>query len=357
MNTIGHVFRVLSYGESHGPVVGCVIEGCPAGLTLNLREIQDAVNRRKTAQTAFSSSRKEDDPIEMLSGVYNNITLGSPIAIQIKNSDAHSSDYEILKDVYRPGHADYTYHVKYGLRDHRGGGRSSIRITAPLVAAGDVARQLLQSLHVVDVKAYVIQLGDIRIPLDASLSLEQIYENEFRCPHAETAQRFNSLIEKTKVEGETLGGIIQCTISGLPAGIGEPVFQKLHAQLGHAMLNINTVKGVEFGDGFAIASLRGSDANDIFRFNEKGVYTETNHSGGLLGGISNGQPISFNVAFKPISSIQKTQQTITTSGEQVDLRIGGRHDVCAVPRAVPIVEAYTNILLADNILLSRLNKL
>lgn len=357
MNTIGHVFRVLSYGESHGPVVGCVIEGCPAGLNLNLREIQDAVNRRKTAQTAFSSSRREDDHIEMLSGVYNNITLGSPIAIQIKNSDAHSSDYETLKDVYRPGHADYTYHVKYGLRDHRGGGRSSIRITAPLVAAGDVARQLLQSLHVVDVKAYVIQLGDIRIPLDATLSLEQINENEFRCPHAETAQRFNSLIEKTKVEGETLGGIIQCTISGLPAGIGEPVFQKLHAQLGHAMLNINTVKGVEFGDGFAIASLRGSDANDIFGFNEKGVYTETNRSGGLLGGISNGQPISFNVAFKPISSIQKTQQTITTSGEQVDLRIGGRHDVCAVPRAVPIVEAYTNILLADNILLSRLNKL
>lgn len=357
MNTIGHVFRVLSYGESHGPVVGCVIEGCPAGLNLNLREIQDAVNRRKTAQTAFSSSRREDDHIEILSGVYNNITLGSPIAIQIKNSDAHSSDYETLKDVYRPGHADYTYHVKYGLRDHRGGGRSSIRITAPLVAAGDVARQLVQSLHVVDVKAYVIQIGDIRIPLDATLSLEQINENEFRCPHAETAQRFNSLIEKTKVEGETLGGIIQCTISGLPAGIGEPVFQKLHAQLGHAMLNINTVKGVEFGDGFAIASLRGSDANDIFGFNEKGVYTETNHSGGLLGGISNGQPISFNVAFKPISSIQKTQQTITTSGEQVDLRIGGRHDVCAVPRAVPIVEAYTNILLADNILLSRLNKL
>ena len=350
MNTLGYSFRVSSFGESHGTAVGCVIDGCPAGLPLNLEAIQQAVDRRKTQQNSFSTARKEEDRVQILSGVFDAKTTGSPIALLIYNQDAQSSDYEALKDIYRPNHADFTYQQKYGHRDYRGGGRSSIRITAPLVAAGDIARQLIQQTYNTQVLAYVSQIGDISLTecVDVeSLTHQQIDRYEVRCPHEETALRMRQHIEQVQAEGDTLGGIISTNIKQAPAGWGQPIFGKLQAELAKAMLCINTVKGFEYGDGFLSASRKGSEHNDNFAFQDQTVSTKTNHSGGIQGGISNGMDICFRVALKPISSIRKPQESLNTQNQTVPLTIGGRHDACAVPRAIPIVEAYTWLVLAD----------
>jgi chorismate synthase len=357
VNTIGHLFRVTSFGESHGKAIGCVIDGCPAGLKLDLTQIQAAVNKRKTGTQAFASSRQEPDQVEVISGVYQDTTLGSPITILIRNTDAQSSDYDELKQVYRPSHADYVYQEKYGIRDHRGGGRSSVRITVALVAAGAVAAQLLKQFCPVAVRAFVSGIGEVDIPSDADLVWNEIEQNAFRTPHRETSQRIQELVEQTKASGDTLGGRITCHIEALPAGIGEPVFGKLSAALAQSMFSIPTVKGVEFGNGFALSRQKGSEVNDAFTIDNDTIRTKTNFSAGIQGGISNGMPIEMHIAFKPISSIHQTQQTVNQLGEHVEIKINGRHDACAVPRAVPIVEAYTNIVLADYVLLSQLNKL
>jgi chorismate synthase len=357
MNSLGEIFKVTSFGESHGPAVGCVIEGCPAGLKIDLNAIQQQLQRRSTSQNNFSSARKEPDELEILSGIFNERTLGSPITFIIKNKDAQSSDYNHLEHVFRPGHADYTNELKYGIRDHRGGGRTSMRITAPLVVAGELANQLIQHFATIYTIAYVSRIGNIEMPANYNFSNHDIDESPVRCPHPASSSAMLQLVESIQTKGNTLGGIITCIVQGLPAGIGEPIFGKLSARLALAMCSINTVKGVEFGEGFHHASMLGSESNDSFFVEENVVKTKTNHSGGIQGGISNGMPITFNVAFKPISSIQQPQQTIDSNLEEVTLNINGRHDVCAVPRAVPVVEAYTNIILADLILFSRLNKL
>lgn len=355
MNSLGQHFKVTSFGESHGPAVGCVIEGCPAGLNIQEDSIYEQLKRRRTAQSDFTSSRKEDDRIEWLSGIYEGITLGSPITCIIRNTNAHSSDYDHLKNVYRPSHADYTNTVKYGFRDHRGGGRSSIRITAPMVVAGEVARQLMQKYYPVNVMAFVSGIGKISGHSTYSPDYTSIYQNPYHCPYPEMIPLLEEEVAQAAKTGDTLGGKITCKVEHLPAGIGEPLFGKLHAQLAHAMFSINTVRGMEWGEGFELSERKGSETNDAFIVSEDVIQTQTNHSSGLQGGISNGMPMEFHVAFKPISSIQQTQITIDTEGNSVELNICGRHDVCAVPRAVPIVEAYTSIVLADLILLSRLN--
>ena len=353
MNTIGQMFRVTSFGESHGSHVGCVIDGCPAGLLLDLDQMQTQVNRRKSNQSAFATTRHEEDQLEMMSGLVESTTTGAPICILIKNKDVKSADYDLLKDVYRPNHADYTYAAKYGIRDHRGGGRSSVRVTAPLVAAGDIAYQLLRHQTAIQTTAYVSQIGTVALPnrnAYTHLDLLDIDANELRCPDEQVARQMKAHIDAVQAEGDTLGGVITCVIKNVPVGLGEPIFSKLHAQLGHAMLSINSVKGFEYGYGFASCAMKGSEYNDAFVMKDGKVHTHTNFSGGIQGGISNGNDIFFHVAFKPISSIRKTQQTIDTKGQEVSLHIEGRHDVCAVPRAVPIVEAYANIILADAIL-------
>ncbi|GBL35643.1 chorismate synthase [Filimonas sp.] len=356
MNTIGHLFSVTSFGESHGSHVGCVIDGCPAGLEIDLLKVQQQVDRRKTNQSSFSTSRNEDDQVACLSGVFEHKTTGSPITLMIKNKDAKSGDYDALKEVYRPNHADYTYARKYGIRDHRGGGRSSIRITAPLVAAGEIANQLLQQIAPITITAYVSQIGSVAMKNKHQyqlLDFSSIDQHEVRCPDEGTSKAMIALIEQAKMDGDTLGGVITCVVQGVPAGWGEPVFSKLQAELAKAMLSINTVKGFEYGYGFDASGMKGSEYNDAFEMKEGHVATQTNYSGGIQGGISNGMDIYFHVAFKPISSIRRTQKTIDTQGRAIDLSIDGRHDVCAVPRAVPIVEAYTALVLADAFLLNK----
>jgi chorismate synthase len=360
VNSIGQVFKVSSFGESHGSHIGCVIDGCPAGLVIDRNAIQAQVNRRRTHQTLFASGRIEEDEVNIISGVFEDRTTGSPITILIKNKDAHSEDYESLKDVYRPNHADYTYDMKYGFRDHRGGGRSSVRVTAALVAAGEIAYQLLNASLKVKTIAYVSQIGDIALaqPYDhRNLDLSSIDSNELRCPDQQTANKMSASIEEMRVQGDTLGGVIYCLLQGVPAGFGEPLFSKLQAELAKAMLSINSVKGFDYGYGFESASMKGSQYNDVFETVNDQVKTITNFSGGIQGGISNGMDIYFRVAFKPISSIQKEQNTVNTSGEPVTVKIGGRHDACAVPRAVPIVEAYANLVLADAFLLHKLSSI
>ncbi len=359
MNSLGHIFKVTSYGESHGAQVGCLIEGCPAGLSLNLDKIQSQVNRRKTNQGDYASTRQEDDIVKIVSGVFEGKTTGSPIAIFIENKDMRSSDYDELKHVFRPGHADLTYHQKYQWRDHRGGGRSSIRITAPLVAAGEIALQLLQYSMPLQVIGYVSQIGDIQ--LSKEINYHQILQESpntmLHCPDELIEQQMLQLIEEVKAAGDTLGGSVACVVKGLNAGIGEPIFGKLQAQLAHAMMSINTAKGFEYGVGMDSASMRGSEHNDSIRMKDGKMITAENKAGGVLGGISNGEDVYFKVFFKPISSIQQVQTTSNDAGEVVALQIKGRHDVCAVPRAVPIVEAYTNIVLADLFLHAKLSNI
>lgn len=349
MNKLGQLFSISSFGESHGSHVGCLIEGCPAGLTLDLQAIQLQVNRRKTNQQNFASARNEDDKVQIISGVFEGVTLGSPIAILIENKDAASADYDNLKQVFRPGHADYTQFLKYGIRDYRGGGRSSIRVTAPLVAAGEIARQLIRHSMPIQIHAFVTQIGNIKAPhIESTADLaHRIEASDVRCPDQTVSEQMRLAIAEAKANGDTLGGVIQCRISGIQAGLGEPIFGKVQSRLSQAMMSINTVKGIEFGDGFETAARKGSENNDGYIVEDGQIKLSSNHHSGILGGITTGCDIEFSIAFKPISSIQQTQYTVNEQGEQIDLTIQGRHDVCAVPRAVPIVEAYTAIVIAD----------
>ncbi len=355
MNSLGTIFKVTSFGESHGSHVGCIIEGCPAGLEINIPLMQQAVNRRKTAQNAFSSARKEPDTIEIVSGIYENKTLGSPICILIKNENAVSKDYDHLKNIFRPGHADAGYHEKYKHRDHRGGGRSSIRITAPVVAAGELARQLAAYYFDIEILAYVSQIENIHLPENTPVDKELIESSLVRCPDEKISDAMLDVIDKVRKQGDTLGGAVSCIVRNVPPGLGEPVYGKLQAVLSHAMLNINSVKAFEYGDGFHSAALKGSEHNDTFINTGNKISTGTNHHGGILGGISTGTDIRFKVYFKPISSIQKEQKTLDINLNKTSIEIKGRHDVCAVPRAVPIIEAYTSIVLADLFLQNKLS--
>ena len=356
-NSFGNLFRITSFGESHGPGVGVVIDGCPAGIKLDLDLIQLDLDRRKPGQSALTTARKEDEEFEILSGLFEDVTTGSPIAILIRNKDQRSKDYSHIADQFRPSHADYTYQEKYGHRDYRGGGRSSARITAGWVAAGAIAKQVIGQLGIVS-NAYVSQVGTIQS--NKSFTAEElaaIEENDLRCPDPETTDEMISLIKTVKKAGDTIGGVVTGLISGVPAGLGEPIFQKLQAQLGMAMLSINAVKGFEYGSGFEGVTLKGSEHNDLFEASEDGVTTTTNHSGGIQGGISNGQDIYFRVAFKPVATIMQAQKSVDKDGNEVSVQGKGRHDPCVVPRAVPIVEAMAALVIADFVLMHQSSKL
>lgn len=352
-NSFGQFFRITTFGESHGAAIGVVVDGCPAGVDFDLAFIQQQMDRRRPGQSALSTDRNEADRVEVLSGVFDGKTTGTPVAMLLRNADQRSGDYDALKDVYRPSHADYTYEARYGLRDHRGGGRSSARETAARVAAGALAQLLLRQWGV-HIQAYVSAVGLIEVEKPyTELDLAQIDSNAVRCPDAATAAQMEALITQLKAEGDSVGGVITCIASGLPAGWGEPVFDKLEADLAKGMLSINAVKGFEIGSGFAAAAGRGSAFNDAFELRDNRVRTQSNHSGGIQGGISNGEDVYFRVAFKPVATIGKSQQTLTTRGEATALQAKGRHDPCVVPRAVPIVEAMTALVLADHALRAR----
>lgn len=345
-NSYGKIFRITTFGESHGPAIGVIIDGCPAGLKIDEGFIQAELSRRKPGQSRITTQRKEEDHFQILSGVFEGITTGMPIAINIENQDQRSKDYSHIAESFRPSHADYTYEAKYGIRDYRGGGRSSARETAARVAAGAVAKLLLRGQNV-SIRAYVSQVGDIRAPHYTELDLQRTEDNIVRCPDASTADKMISLIEEVRLARDTIGGIVTCVIENVPVGLGEPVFDKLHAELGKAMLGINAVKGFEYGSGFQGVSLRGSQHNDAF-YNEEGrIRTRTNNSGGIQGGISNGEPIYFNVAFKPVATIMQDQESVDKNGNTVTVSGKGRHDPCVVPRAVPIVEAMAALVIAD----------
>jgi len=352
MNTFGNIFRLTSYGESHGAAIGGVIDGCPAGIEIDMAFIQSELNRRRPGQSKITTPRKEADEVEFLSGIFEGKTTGTPIGFIIRNNNQHSSDYDNLKDIFRPSHADYTYNEKYGIRDHKGGGRSSARETIARCVAGAIAKLALKQLNV-DITAFTSQAGGIKLEKNyTEYDLSLIESTPVRCPDPEKAQEMISLIEEVKSKGDTIGGVITCVIKGVPAGLGEPVFGKLHAVLGAAMLSINAVKGFEYGDGFDV-SHRGSEVNDEF-YNDNGkIGTRTNHSGGIQGGISNGQDIYFRVAFKPVATILMQQNSVDKGGNDTELKARGRHDACVLPRAVPIVEAMAAMVILDYYLLSR----
>lgn len=356
-NSFGTLFKLTTFGESHGLSIGGIIDGCPAGLELDLDAVQSALDRRKPGQSALTTQRKESDVVQWQSGIFKGLTTGTPIGFLIRNADQKSGDYDHLEKAYRPSHADYTYAQKYGHRDYRGGGRSSARETACRVVAGAVAAQLLDRLNV-KVAAYVSSVGDITVPVSyRELHLAPSAENAVRCPHPETAERMTSAIEKARDDGDSLGGTISCVVQGIPAGWGEPVFDKLHADLGKAMLSINAVKGFEIGSGFAGTRMKGSEHNDTFVNMGNGITTKTNYSGGVQGGISNGEDIYFCVAFKPTATILSAQKSVDTSGSEIEIAGKGRHDPCVLPRAVPIVEAMAALVLADHYLRSKTSKL
>lgn len=349
-NSFGRLFVLTTFGESHGTAIGGVIDGCPAGLNMDIEFIQNELKRRRPGQSAITTSRNESDTVEFLSGIFEGKTMGTPIGFIIKNKDSQSEDYSEIKDAYRPGHADFTYTQKYGTRDYRGGGRSSARETACRVVAGAIAKLILKQ-HGIAIHAFVKQVGAIKLELPfEQLDLTQTETNIIRCPHAATAERMITLIEQVKADGDTIGGSVQCVILGVPAGLGEPVFDKLHAQLGKAMLSINAVKGFEIGSGFESMNYKGSELNDVFEKAGERIITKTNHSGGIQGGISNGMPIYCNVAFKPVSTIMKTQTTVNSSGDESTLNPKGRHDPCVLPRAVPIVESMAALVIVDFLL-------
>jgi chorismate synthase len=353
-STYGTLFRISTFGESHGAGIGVVIDGCPAGLAFDTEFIQHDLDRRKPGQSRITTQRREADEFEVLSGVFEGHTQGTPIALLIRNTDQRSKDYGHIAEQFRPSHADYTYQTKYGSRDYRGGGRSSARETAARVAAGAVAKLLLAQAGV-QIQGYVSAVG--RLKLDTpyqSLNLALAEENAVRCPDPALAARMFDYIDETRKHGDSIGGVVSCVITGVPAGWGEPVFDKLHAELGKAMLGINAVKGFEYGSGFAGAELYGSDHNDPITTDDAGrVRTTTNHSGGIQGGISNGEDIYFRVAFKPVATIMQDQDSVNTAGEPVTVSGKGRHDPCVVPRAVPIVEAMAALVLADMMLRHR----
>ena len=339
-NSFGNLFRISTFGESHGKAIGVVIDGCPAGLAIDLQEIQVALNKRRPGQSEITSPRNEKDQVEILSGVFEGRTLGTPITLIIFNKDQESKDYNNVKDSFRPSHADFTYQEKFGHRDYRGGGRASARETAARVAAGAVAKILLEKQTNIEVVAYVEAVGSLHCEKDyTKLDLNTIEENIVRCPDPKVAAEMIALIKETKEAGDSLGGVVKCVIKNCPVGLGEPVFDKLEAQLAKAMLSIPAVKGFEIGSGFSGTKLKGSAHNDAFVMQDDKVQTKTNNSGGIQGGISNGMDIYFSVAFKPTATILQKQQTLNKAGEKIDLEMKGRHDPCVVPRAVPIVEA------------------
>lgn len=356
-NTFGKIFTLTSFGESHGAGIGGVIDGFPAGIAIDTDFIQQELNRRKPGQSKITTDRKEGDVVELLSGVFEGVSTGCPIGFLVRNTNQHSSDYENLREVFRPSHADYTYTQKYGVRDHRGGGRSSARETISRCVAGALAKLALKQLGV-SIQAYTSQVGNIALEKDYKLyDLNLTETNAVRCPDPEKAQQMEELIAGVKAEGDTIGGVITCVVKGCPVGLGEPAFGKLHAALGHAMLTINAVKGFEYGEGFDGVCQRGSEQNDIF-YNDGGVInTRTNHSGGIQGGISNGQDIFFRVAFKPVATLLQEQPTVDKDGEDTLVKARGRHDPCVLPRAVPVVEAMTAMVLLDYYLMNKTTKL
>ena len=356
-NTFGNIFTITTFGESHGRGLGVIIDGCPAGVKINEDFIRMELQRRKPGQSKITTQRKEEDNFEILSGVFEGQSTGTPIAMVIYNTDQKSKDYSHIADKFRPSHADYTYHEKFGVRDYRGGGRSSARETAARVAAGAVAKLLLASYGVA-INAYVSQAGAVKLEKSyQELDFNLTESNIVRCPDADTADKMIELIDQVRKERDTIGGVVSCVAKGVPVGLGEPVFDRLHAVLGHAMLSINAVKGFEFGSGFEGVTMKGSQHNDAFYTEGDKVRTRTNHSGGIQGGISNGEDIYFKVAFKPVATIMQDQMSVNAQGEKTTVSGKGRHDPCVVPRAVPIVEAMCALVLADHLLLNRSSKI
>lgn len=356
-NTFGNLFRLTSFGESHGKAIGGVIDGFPAGIVIDMDFIQQELNRRRPGQSAITTARKEADEVEFLSGIYEGVSTGCPIGFAVWNTNQHSNDYDNMKDVYRPSHADYTYTEKYGIRDHRGGGRSSARETIARVVAGALAKLALRQLGI-QITAFTSQVGPYILEKDyTQYDLTRIEENSVRCPDQELAAKMADYIYKIKGEGNTIGGVISCVIKGCPIGLGQPVFGKLYAALGNAMLSINAVKGFEYGQGFGSMEQKGSEQNDIF-YNENGkIALRTNRSGGIQGGISNGEDIYFRVAFKPVATVLMEQPTVDRLGNETILKARGRHDPCVLPRAVPIVEAMAAMTILDYYLLNKTTRL
>tara|TARA_B100000524_G_scaffold233348_1_gene123993 strand:+ start:1124 stop:2209 length:1086 start_codon:yes stop_codon:yes gene_type:complete len=351
-NTFGKIFKLTTFGESHGKAIGGIIDGCPAGVSVDYDKIQYEMDRRKPGQSKIVTQRKEPDTVEFLSGIFEGMTTGTPIGFMIHNNNQKSKDYEHIKNSYRPSHADFVYDKKYGFRDYRGGGRSSARETAARVVAGSIAKQFMSG---VQFNAFVSGVGELKLKNPHLVNdFSSVESNPVRCPDPKMAKDMEELIKQIRKEGDTVGGTITCVIKNVPIGLGEPVFDKLHAELGKAMLSINAVKGFEYGSGFEGASWRGSKHNDLF--NKDGT-TKTNYSGGIQGGISNGMDIYFNVAFKPVATIMQDQETIDRSGNETIMQGKGRHDPCVVPRAVPIVEAMASLVLADNFLIARTNSI
>ena len=353
MNTFGQIFRLTTFGESHGEAIGGVVDGMPAGIDIDLEFIQQELNRRRPGQSKITTSRQEADQVELLSGVFEGKSTGCPIGFIVRNTNQHSQDYENMRCLFRPSHADYTYYNKYGIRDHRGGGRSSARITISRCVGGALAKLALRQMGV-SVQAYTSQVGPIALDRDYKrFDLSLTETNAVRCPDQEKAQEMEELITQVKAEGDTIGGVITCIIKGCPIGVGEPEFGKLHAALGSAMLSINAVKGFEYGEGFDGVTARGSEQNDVFLSENGQITTKTNHSGGIQGGISNGQDIYCRIAFKPVATILTEQDTVDIEGNATTLTAKGRHDPCVLPRAVPIVEAMGAMTILDNILLKK----
>ena len=361
-NTFGTLFKLTTFGESHGVALGGIIDGCPAGLEIDLEFVKSELQRRKPGQSHITTQRKEEDEVKFLSGIFEGKTTGHPIGFTIENTNQKPTDYEHIKDTFRPSHADYTYQEKYGIRDYRGGGRSSARETACRIVGGAIAKLYLKHLNV-SIQAYVSQVGNIKLEKTyQELDLSKTEESIIRCPDAATAYKMVSYIEDIRKEGDTIGGIVSCVINGTPIGLGEPVFDKLHADLGKAMLSINAVKGFEYGEGFNSINFKGSELNDGFVSsseveNNKKITTSTNHSGGIQGGISNGQDIYFKVAFKPVATIMQDQQSVNKDGIETVVKGKGRHDPCVLPRAVPIVESMAALVIADAILRNKTSKI
>ena len=349
MNTFGNIFRLTTFGESHGEAIGGVVDGMPPGIDIDMEFIQSELNRRRPGQSSITTSRQEPDQVDLLSGVFEGKSTGCPIGFIVRNQNQHSQDYENMRCLFRPSHADYTYYNKYGIRDHRGGGRSSARITISRCVGGALAKLVLRQKGI-SIQAYTSQVGSIALERDYHLyDLSLTETNAVRCPDPEKAAEMEALITKMKAEGDTIGGVITCVIKGCPAGLGEPEFDKLHAALGAAMLSINAVKGFEYGEGFDGVTARGSEQNDVFVSTDNGITTATNHSGGIQGGISNGQDIYFRVAFKPVATILQEQQTTDLEGNPTTFTARGRHDPCVLPRAVPVVEAMAAMTILDHI--------
>ena len=352
-NTFGTLFTLTTFGESHGEAIGGVVDGMPAGIDIDQEFIQNELNRRRPGQSHITTQRNEQDQVELLSGVFEGKSTGCPIGFIVRNTNQRSADYDNLRNIYRPSHADYTYAAKYGIRDYRGGGRSSARITISRCVGGALAKLALRQLGV-SINAYTSQVGDVALDRDyTKYNFAEIERNPVRCPDPIAAQRMEQLISEVKAEGDTIGGVVTCVVKNCPKGIGEPEFGKLHAMLGAAMLSINAAKGFEYGEGFSCATSRGSRQNDAFVAEGGDIHTSTNHSGGIQGGISNGEDIYFRTAFKPTATILQEQKTVDSTGNSAILQAHGRHDPCVVPRAVPIVEAMTAMVILDYIMLNK----